>query len=256
MKNLILATSLLASLLFVGCGPQNQTTGNVNATVTSNGACPAGYWYTNGQCYNGTSSIPSNFNYNTGYYADNWSGTTSLQVTNNQKMKDLYKLGMGVCDRAANTYGQASCDYYITGYTDLIVQFPNQLNGNALVTIIARPRQNPYFNYQAQLPNGWGLLGTAIGMFTGIYIPDPTYYQGAYRNPLQVQMAVSPINNSQGFSASGYGDAWTGLNQTLITIEVQNGNTNSTNLNYVLKIGGVAAAQGVMTRCQYQNCGL
>lgn len=258
MKSVLLATTLLASLLFAGCS-QNKTNGNVGATATTNSACPVGYWYSNGQCFNGTNTLNSTFSFNNGFYADNYSGYTSLKMVNNEKMKELFKLGMGICDRGDKNYqnvGSANCSYYISGYVDVILQFPPEMNGNALITIIAAPKVNPYYNYSGQLPSGWGLIGIAIGAVTGYSIPDPSYYQGAYRNPLQIQAAVSPINNSAGFVAQGYGDAWTGLNQTLVTVEVASGSANSTSLNYTLKIGGVAAATGSMSRCQYQNCGL
>lgn len=90
-----------------------------------------------------------------------------------------------------------------------------------------------------------------------MYIPDPSYYTGAYRNPLQLQMVVSPTNNNQGFEARAYGDAWTGYNQTLVTVQVQNGNPQSGNqMNYNLMIGNTTAAQGTMVTCKTANCGL
>lgn len=262
MKNLLLITSLFASLFFiVNCSPNKSSTGNVGATANINGACPAGYWYSNGQCYNGTSTTSSNFNYNSGYYADNYSGYgSSFQITNVELMKQLYKYGMGVCDLASHTYGAANCDYYVTGQTDLIFQVPpnfstaNGATTSALVTIFARPRQNEYYNYQASFGSWWQVAGA----FLGIYIPDTNYYSGAYRNPLQIQTAVSPINNSQGISASGYGDAWTGYNNTLVTVEIQNytQQQSSEYLDYNLKIGGQTAATGRMKRCQTMNCGI
>lgn len=255
MKSSSLISTLLIGLLFAGCDPGNRTNGSVGAIATTNGACPVGSWYSNGQCYNGTGTTNSAFNFGNGHYADNYSGTTRLKIVNATKMTEFYKLGMGVCDRAHKNIGQANCSYYLSGYTDIILQFPTQTNDVALLTVIARPRTSSV-NYSGQIPSGWGLLGIALGYTTGHFLPDPSYYQGAYRNPLQIQMAVSPINNSTGFSAQGYGDAWTGLNQTLVTIEVANGNKNSVNLNYAFKIGGVTAAQGTMTQCRVVNCGL
>jgi hypothetical protein len=260
MKKITLTLITIMSLGFMGCQKQNSSNGNVNASAnstTTNGACPAGYWYSNGQCYGSNNTImPANYNFSNGFYADNYSGTSTITVTNTTKMKEFFKLGMGVCDRAANNYGQANCDYYVQGQMDIILQFPSYMNGYAVATIIARPASNPYYNYQAQFPNGWGLLGIAVGYFTGVYIPDTTYYTGAYRDPLQLQMAVSPINNNAGFQATGYGDYWTGLNQTLISIKVDNGNVNSTNFNYKFMVSGQEAAKGSMVRCQTMNCGL
>jgi|GEM_PF-4388610 len=263
MKSLLLLTAgVFTSLLLVGCDPGNRTNGNVGAIATANGACPAGYWYSNGQCSNGNSTINSAFNFSNGFYADNYSGTTRLNIVNSTKMREFFKLGMGICDRAEKNYqniGSANCSYYLSGYTAIVLQFPPQLNGSALVTVIAEPKTNPYVNYTGQLPSVANMLGMIVGYATGYsvpYIPDTSYYQGAYRNPLQIQMTTSAINNSAGFITQGYGDAWTGLNQTVVAIEVTNGSANSTNLNYSFKVGGVIAATGTMTRCQTQNCGL
>lgn len=259
MKNLLLLSTLFASLLFViNCSPNRSSNGNVGAIATTNGACPAGYWYSNGQCFNGNGQTPSNYSYNIGYYADNYSGYSQLQIVNPDLMKQLYKLGMGVCDRASNNYGLANCDYYVTGQTDIIIQFPstytasNAVPTEALVTVFARPRNNPYYQYQASFGSWWQVAGS----FFGIYIPDTNYYSGAYRNPLQVPMAVSATNNNQGFQASGYGDSWTGYSQTIVTVEVLNGNLSSNTLNFNLKIGGQTAATGRMSRCQTPNCGI
>lgn len=257
MKNIFMLSALLVTSFFlVNCAKKSDS-GNVGATATTASVCPTGYWYTNGTCTNGTNTINSSTTYSNGFYADNYSGTATLRITNTTKMKELYKLGMGVCDRAATNYGQANCDVYINGYTDVIIQFPpDGSTGTALVTIIAQPRYNPYVNYSFQLPSGGGLLGIALGYLTGYTLPDPKAYQGAYRDPLQIQMVVSPTNNNQGFEARGYGDYWTGLNQTVVSIQVPNGNTNSSTLNYNLLIGGVQAATGTMSRCKYYNCNL
>lgn len=257
MKNLFWSSLFVAAgLMLTGCGPKNQSNGNVGATASANAICPAGYWYSNGQCYNGNSSQGATGYPTNGFYADNYSGTTTLSITDPNKIKDLFKLGMGVCDRAANNYGQANCDSYVMGYHDIIIQLPSSTSGTAIATIIARPRQDPYFNFYGQFPNAQGLLGLALGWITGIQIPDQSYYYGATRNPLQIQMAVSPTNNNQGFQASGYTDAATGLTQTVISIRVENGNVNQSSLTYKLMLGNTPVAQGTMRRCQTINCGL
>ncbi|MGZ3725735.1 MAG: hypothetical protein ACXWQQ_08035 [Pseudobdellovibrio sp.] len=262
MKNLLLITSLFASLFFiVNCSPNKSSTGSVG-TATAQSACPAGYSYVNGQCYYGTSSTSANYNYSLGFYADNHTNYgSSIQITNVALMKQLFKLGMGVCDLASNNYGLANCDAYIQGQLDIVVQFPADFNvttstsESALVTIFAYPAYNAYYNYQASFGSWWQVLGG----IAGIYIPDTNYYSGAYRNPLQIQMQASPINSNQGFSATGYGDAWTGFNQTLVTVEVTSGNPGNSStsyFNYNLKIGGQTAATGRMIRCQTMNCGI
>ena len=256
MKNLMwISGLLLICVAFSGCGDKGKDKVVPPPNVV---ACPVGQYYSNGSCYNGTGFVgPSQVTFNKGFYADNYSGTTRITIVNAQKMKDLYKFGMGVCDRAANNYGQANCDSYLQGSLDVVIQFPPAGGANTMMaTFISQPKYNPYYNYQAQLPSGMGLLGMALGYTTGAWLPDPKYYTGAQRNPLQLQMVVSAINNSAGFEARGYGDYWTGLNTTVIAIQVPQGKIEDQRFNFNLLVQGSVAAQGTMSRCQYLNCGL
>lgn len=254
MKKFILGLTA-ATIALTGCGKSNNSNTD-NTTVTQ--ACAAGYYYTNNACYpiGGGNPTTPGFTYGNGFYADNYSGTSALRVVNGAQMKEFFKMAMGVCDRAAYNYGQASCDAYVGGQMDIIIQFPNAQNSSLLATLIAQPKYNPYYNYQATLPSGWGLLGIALGATTGIYLPDPKQYNGAYRNPLQLEMAVSAINNSQGFEARGYGDYWTGYNRTLLAIQVPQGKVQDNTFNFNFQIQGQTAAQGTFTRCRTQNCNL
>lgn len=250
---LALAISLLSS-----CGGQNSS-GSAGQQVVTTQACAAGYYYYGNQCYpigSGGTGINPTYNYTNGFYSDNHSGTTTLRIVNGARMKQFFKFGMGVCDRAAYNYGQASCDSYVGGSIDMIIQFPNNANSSLLATFIARPRYNPYGNYSAQMPSGWGLLGIALGTMSGVYFPDPQSYNGAYRNPLQLEMAVSAINNSAGFEARGYGDYWTGANTTLLAIQVPQGKVEDNQFNFNFLVAGQIAAQGSMRKCSTMNCGL
>jgi len=253
MKKIISLIGLFIITAWISsCGNNNNDNAQLNT------ACPAGTTYYNGSCYTNTGAIvgSAGYTYSNGFYADNYSGTSSLRIVNGAKMQEFFKLAMGVCDRAANNYGQASCQSYIGGQMDMIIQFPTTGINSLLATFIAKPAYNPHINYSAQLPSGWGMLGLALGWTTGIYIPDPKQYYGAYRNPLQLEMPVSLINNSVGFSANGYGDYWTGYNRTKLTIEVPQGKAQDYQLPFIFKIQDVPAAQGVMTRCRTVNCGL
>ena len=259
MKNFLLFSTLFASLLFiVNCSKNSTSTAGGTGTATTTSVCGPGYSFVNGQCVNPYGQSAGAQDFALGFWADNHTGLTSINITNINLMKQLFKLGMGVCDLASNNYGLANCDAYISGQTDVVMQLPSNFvvaagnTTNALITIFAYPKNNPYFNYQASFGSWWQVLGGIVG----VYIPDTNYYSGAYRNPLQILTNVSMTNNNQGFSASGYGDAWTGYNQTLVTVEVLNGNQNSTTFNYSLKIGGVEAARGTMKRCNYTNCGI
>ncbi len=252
MKNLILGLSAV-SLMLSGCGKSNDN--NNSPTQVAVQSCTTGYYWTGTACYPITGGTTTFANQN-GFYADNYSGTSSLQVVNGAQMKEFFKLAMGVCDRAAYNYGQSSCDSYLAGSLDVIIQFPSAKSNTLRATIIAQPKYNQYANYQATLPSGWGLVGIALGAATGIYIPDPKQYNGAYRNPLTLDMAVSAINNSTGFEARGYGDYWTGYNRTLLAIQVPQGKTEDNSLNFNFQIQGQTAAQGTFSRCQSQNCNL
>lgn len=252
-KSILLFTLVSVASILSSCGGSNS-----NDSQTAQ-ACSAGYYYYGNQCYpingNGGSVTPA-YNYSSGFYADNHTGTSVLRVVNSAKLKQFFKFGMGVCDRAANSYGQASCNAYVGGSMDIIIQFPNQSNSSLLATFIAQPKYNPYGNYSAQLPSVSGFLGLAAGMLTGVYLPDPHSYNGAYRNPLQLEMAVSAINNSTGFEARGYGDYWTGANTTLLAIQVPQGKIEDNQFNFNFLVSGQVAAQGTMRRCQTMNCNL
>ncbi len=253
-RKVILGLAAALSSLLMGCaGNNNNNSGQVMQ------ACAAGYYYYGNQCYpiNGQGGgVQPGFGYSNGFYADNYSNTSTLRITNANQMRQFFKLGMGVCDRAASNYGLASCDSYVSGYMDAIIQFPNAGQNTLLATFIARPRYNPYGNYSAQLPSGWGMLGLAAGLITGVYLPDPKTYTGAMRNPLQLEMVVSAINNSTGFEARGYGDYWTGMNRTMLAIQVPQGKIEDYRLNFNFMVQGQTAAQGIMTKCRTLNCGI
>lgn len=251
MKNFLYLVGLLVAFTALS-GCKGKDDGQTNMS------CPAGTTYYNGACYTGGGAYVqgAGYMYQNGFFADTYSGYSTLRVVNGAKMQEFFKYGMGVCDRAANSYGQASCDSYVGGAMDMIIQFPPNGGNSLLLTVAAQPRVNPYFNYSAQLPSGWGALGIALGYVTGIYLPDPKQYNGIYRNPLQLELAVSAINNSTGFSANGYGDYWSGLNRTKITVEVPQGKMQDNQLSFIFKVGDVPAAQGVFSRCQRPNCGM
>ena len=101
MKNLawIFGLLLIGMIYIVGCGSNKAE----NVTPVS-AACPIGSYYSGGNCY-GATGVPQQaaFAYNTGFYADNYSGTSRITVTNASKMKELFKFGMGVCDRGDRT---------------------------------------------------------------------------------------------------------------------------------------------------------
>lgn len=239
-----------AAALMQGC-PGNSS-GDNNTT-----ACSAGSYYNNGYCYNpnNPNGFPAGYSYSVSFYAgqsgNSWGNGNTLQIVNAQKMKEFLKYAMGVCDRAANNYGQSSCDSYLSGDFSVTLQLPGSVGQQALVNFYTQPRINPYYNYYGQLPSGKGWANMAIGMLTGVWMPDQQYYTGAYKNPLQLSLTVSAINNSQGFELRGYGDNWTAANVRLVSIVVPQGKKEDPYFNFYLKFQGVTIAQGVMQKLLY-----
>lgn len=243
---------LTAAALFQSCSGSG---GGNNAQPAP--ACPTGSWYNNGYCYNPNNpgGIPSQFSYSVSFYAgqsgNNWSYGNSLQIINGQKMSEFLKFAMGVCGRAATNIGQSSCDSYLAGDFSVTIQLPAVAGQDALVTFYAAPKVNPYFNYYGQLPSGQGWANMAVGMLTGIWLPDYQYYTGAQKNPLQLSLKVSAINNSQGFKLHGYGDMYTAANIKLVSIEIPRGKKEDNQFQFYLQFQGVNFAQGVMQKLPY-----
>lgn len=213
--------------------------------------CPGGYVFTGQFCTLGTGQIPGSIP-GVGYYSDNCTGRTNLSVTGTASLREFLREGLGVCDRTGTVGGTYDCSTYISGFLDVVIQAPNAATQNLTATFRAAPRNNAlggYGNYGYQLPSTWGeaLFG----------IPSSQTYYGATRNPLQLNMAVSVINNNAGFEARGYGDFLTGANRSLIQIQVDNGKLdNSYGFNYRVLYKGATMFEGSMVRCQSADCGL
>lgn len=214
--------------------------------------CPANYVFTGQYCtptnnQNIPGAIPG-----VGYYSDNCSGRTSLSITGTATMREFLKEAMGVCDRTGTVGGIYDCSSFMNGFVDLVIQAPTAATQNLTTTFRVANRNNAFGGngyYGYQLPSTWGeaLFG----------IPSSQTYYGATRNPLQLNMAVSIINNNAGFEARGYGDFYTGANRSLIQVRVENGKLdNAYGFNYSVLYKGATMFQGSMVRCQSADCGL
>lgn len=265
-----LGSILTISLLISSCGQNKKS----NSTSPD---CGAGYTFANGSCmpsqyaiapgpgnscpsgyvFTGQFCTPTNLNVpgavpGVGYYSDNCTGRTNLSVTGTAAMREFLREGLGVCDRTGTVGGTYDCTAYISGFIDMVIQAPNATSQNLTATFRVGARNNAfggYGSYGYQLPSTWGeaLFG----------IPSSQTYYGATRNPLQLNMAVSVINNNAGFEARGYGDFLTGANRSLIQIQVDNGKLdNSYGFNYRVLYKGATMFQGNMVRCQSADCGL
>ena len=256
MKKLIWFTGLLfTAALIQSCGGSGGGGNNAQPAPT----CPAGSWYNYGYCYNpnNPNGTPSQYGFAASFYSGKsgntnyWNANTNtLQIINGTKMQEFLKYAMGVCNRS-QSIGLSNCESYMAGDFSVTIQLPAAPGQDAIVNFYAQPKYNPYFNYYGNLPKGSDWANVAVGMLTGIWVPPTNYYYGAERNPLQLSMKVSAINNSQGFKLHGYGDMYTGANVKLVSIEVPQGKKEDYQFNYYLQFQGVNFAQGVMQKLPY-----
>lgn len=153
-----------------------------------------------------------------------------LTATNPGKMAAFLK-AINFCDRAANSYGQASCNSISPSMVDLV--FQASADGNSgLVTILAN---------RNMLDNNL------------LFIPDLKNYNQNISNVMQLKMPIWPINKSAGFEARGYTDLST---RNLISIQVLSEKTTDSSVEFNLLFNGEKIAEGSMVRCSTLNCGL
>ncbi|MCK6599711.1 MAG: hypothetical protein L6Q37_15200 [Bdellovibrionaceae bacterium] len=244
MKRIILSAisflgMCLTMIYLVACGTNKSTnTPTVNPYANNNG-CPAGSTYTGGFCYN-QNGYYNGYNSSINFVTDNFSYKT-FTVSNSSAFKNFIKKAMGTCDRAANSGGIYSCDSWVSGQFQLTVQV-NQTQTQALrATFAAYPAVSNYYWYGYSLPS-------ASDFFYGMF-GFPVYYDtGVVKNPLAVDMVVSPINDSKGFEARAYGDNLTEANRSLIQLQVFTGTIQDATLNYQLGFEGEVFAKGKLQR--------
>jgi hypothetical protein len=161
-----------------------------------------------------------------------------LTTTNLSKMAAFLK-AINFCDRAANSYGQVSCNSISTSKIDLV--FQASADGNSgLVTILAN---------RNMLDNNVLFLTES----NGVFIPDPKNYNQNVSNVMQLKMPIWPINKFAGFEARSY----TGLStQNLISIQVLSGKITDSSVEFNLLFKGEKIAEGSMVGCSTLNCGL
>lgn len=210
----------------------------------------------------GTAIYPNSI----GFYSQSWDGNqyssfsqyiygynnTGLQknmtITNTSVFREFLKKAMSVCDAGQTNYGTSDCSAWINGGFDIVFQVPNLTSTTMRITFRAWPQQSPYYTYSGSFPSAGQLLASMFGF--------PVFSRtGAYRNPLTLDMVVSPINNSQGFEARGYGDAYTTANRSLIQVQVATGKYENTTFNHQISFEGQPFATGQFKRCVTIDCG-
>jgi hypothetical protein len=235
-KYYILFAGFVVSAMLVACGSNSNSP---EPTIS----CPAGYNFQNGYCVgaNGIANTGS-----IGFYSESWN---SSKLSQRQGFNEFLKNAMGVCDRKneGGTYG--SCSEWMSGRIDIVMQAPSAQSQTVQVTFRAAPRPNNGPQYRYKYPTG----GQLAGMLLGWPVPDVS---GAVRNPLQLNMTVSVINNYKGFEADGYGDFYTKANRSLIQIQVGQGKLEDGTLEYRLAYRGQIIANGRFIRCSSADCGL
>lgn len=172
----------------------------------------------------------------------------NMTITNTAVYREFLKKAMSVCDAGQTNYGTADCSAWVNGGFDIVFQVPTYTSNQMRITFRAWPQQNPYFTYTGSFPSAGQLLAAMFGF--------PVFSRvGAYRNPLTLELVVSPINNSQGFEARGYGDVYTLANRSLIQVQVATGKFESAAFNHQLAFEGQVFATGQFKRCVTFDCG-
>lgn len=264
MKKAMLAIMMMTSTtVMVACGSSKN-----DATPAANLGCPVGSSYANGYCYNqygqvintgGLGFVTANYD-NTGYYG----GIPTSRTSNmGNYYRTFVKEAMAICDRTDGySGGTASCDAYVSGYVRVVMQSPNPSSNSLRLTIEAGPSTRSANGwYSISTPTAGQLASCGLTYYiTGVCMMYPTASNLSYpRNPLSIDMAVSPINNSAGFEARGYGAYATQAGQELIQMMVPNGKLQDGYFDYTLyykgQSGGVVLS-GRMNRCADASCGL
>lgn len=239
-----LNTSLMISTLVLTAACGKSSSGNGTPAVNPYVVC------TNGVC----SAQVNNPNASFGFYGENYRDR-NVSITNGPVYREFLKNALGVCDRATYSGGMASCDQWVNGGFDVVLQGQSASSNTLTAIFRVWPQpQNPYYTYTYQAPSFGNFLAGLFGF--------PVFEQsGAVRNPLIVNLTVSLTNNSQGFEARGYGDLYTTANRSLIQVLSSNSKLtdNTMGIQLAFPSGGANSvgtvfATGNFIRCQTASC--
>lgn len=247
--------ALYGSVAIVACGKSNSGDNPPVAADPIQPNCPPNVPLST--CYH-QSGGPLAFS------SDNYQ-RRSITISNGSTYKQFLKEVMAICDRDGYNAGLTSCDSYVNGYMRVTMQVPNT-NFNAQgvapsadLVFEVGPSYNAYSYYWMSLPTG-GQLATCLGTYflLGACMTYPTAGQMQMGSPVKkFQMAVSLVNNSQGFEGRFYGSNYTMSAIKLNQFMVNNGKMTDGYFDYQMSYNGVNGGiymSGRMIRCADASC--
>lgn len=199
MKKMIYVLSIVAaSALISACGKSSNSNNNNNGYV--NGVCYG--TVANGICYPTNTTVNSK----TGYF-----GVSSLITgsNTNNALRNFLRYRMGVCDLSSWSWGNASCDQWLSSKFDIVV---NTTSGSSSAQV--------KFRVYPQT--------SAWGASAGVYAPTGAYcgvmYSGYTSYPyceIAFESVVSQINSSQGLELRSNGINFNNLPNSAWLLQVQ-----------------------------------
>lgn len=217
-----------------------------------------------GQCMNQYGVVIPSVNSTLAYFADNWSNQRTVSISDPTTYKEFLRTAMGVCDRYENSGGAASCNDWVNGGFDIVIE-PTPDNLSARLTVRAWPQYNMSYNYAYSFPSWQGMALSFLGV-------PPAMNAGVYRNPmvLMPNQPIAPVNASAGFEIRYNGPAGSFSNRNQIQVRVDQGHLGDNTFNFKLyfpncvSTGGAGAtctngygtefARGTFTRCVTPGC--
>jgi hypothetical protein len=243
---------LYATVMVVACQNGNNNDDTVVQPPAQVG-CPAGTYFNNGYCYTQQQQIVSTGS--VGFNSEFGFGQENLRITSSGIYRLVLREAFAICDRDAYNSGLSSCDSYLNGYARFTIQAVSPDATALRLTMEVGPRSS--YNYgwhNVSMPTGGQLATCGLTyILTGVCYTYATSGQMTIpRNPLALDMAVSPINASKGFEGRAYGAWGTVAQNKLFQLMVDTGKLADGFIDYRLSYNGQANgvfAEGRMLRC-------
>lgn len=235
--------AVVASAIFVACGKSGDDGGAQSIPAPVN---PPNVTFNGGKI---------------GFYAQN-SKMDRLYANNGTSynmgpgMQDVLKYAMRTCDRDHVNSGLTACSAFLNGFNDIMI-FANGTQATSVQMVLRTMPdttcQNPYY-----CSNYWVSLPSFKQVILGLFGFNTFNYSNVY-NPMVLNMAIWPINNSKGFELRGYApgnDLYYNSGGLLFQFQVAVGKLDDMAWDYKLIFNGSVAATGRMIRCGLANCGV
>lgn len=167
-------------------------------------------------------------------------------------MTNMLGEAMGVCNREHSTGGLANCQTWLSGAFDIVIYADGGAQTNQ-VRLIVRAVPGSQMNnmgwYSYSLPSFKQFIA---GLLFGVMPTNPA----GYFNPMVLDTAINPINQSKGFELRSFGPRVSQAYNRMFQLVVNNGKLEDPQFGYTLFYNGIAVASGQMVRCQSQYCAL